>query len=136
MVGQGGTMQWPERPTCHGDGEMPFSGKPYAWEQRGSTRHCAYCGSLHPADLLRALDGGARLSGSDWKYGWPHKFYVMAASGGHLGKWYNDHLRDEGYSEAALTLLMAAISGQSGIEFSCNERGELMYRAPHLGYQR
>lgn len=31
---------------------------------------------MHPADLLAAIQAGARMHGSDWKYGWPHKFYV------------------------------------------------------------
>lgn len=39
-------------------------------------RSCSYCGSVHPADLLELLDKGAQLGGSDWKYGWPHKFYI------------------------------------------------------------
>lgn len=25
---------------------------------------------------MTAIAGGAKLGGSDWKYGWPHKFYV------------------------------------------------------------
>lgn len=39
-------------------------------------RHCSYCGSLHPEDLLNVLEAGARLELADMKYGWPHKFYV------------------------------------------------------------
>lgn len=40
-------------------------------------RKCSYCGSLHPDDLLRVLKTpGTHYSGSDWKYGWPHKFYI------------------------------------------------------------
>lgn len=31
---------------------------------------------MHPEDLVKAIDAGAKLGGSDWKYGWPHKFYV------------------------------------------------------------
>ena len=84
-------MQYPERPTCHdtdwqaqrwnehliwregatarGDpGEDPYGAEPF--------RSCGYCGSIHPEDLTRALEAGATLGGSDWKYGWPHKFYV------------------------------------------------------------
>lgn len=41
-----------------------------------SFRRCSYCGSIHPEDLLRVLADGARMHGSDWKYSWPHKFYV------------------------------------------------------------
>lgn len=39
-------------------------------------RRCSYCGSIHPEDLIRLLGEGAELHGADWKYGWPHKFYV------------------------------------------------------------
>lgn len=39
-------------------------------------RNCSYCGCIHPEDLRDALRAGARMHGSDWKYGWPHKFYV------------------------------------------------------------
>ncbi len=72
----------------------PFTyGKPY-WEtrsQRGRLpegvtcdepdapepfRTCSHCGSMNPEDLVKALEAGASLEGSDWKYGWPHKFYV------------------------------------------------------------
>lgn len=32
---------------------------------------------MHPEDLFNFLtQGNAQLKGSDWKYGWPHKFYV------------------------------------------------------------
>lgn len=37
---------------------------------------CTFCGGLHPDDLLRAIDLGAKVGGSDWKYGYPHKFYI------------------------------------------------------------
>jgi|ERR1700687_324385 len=69
---------------CHGDvsqgGVFKF-GSP-TWETREGEpyidgfRHCSYCGSLHPEDLIAALKAGATMHGSDWKYGWPHKFYV------------------------------------------------------------
>lgn len=77
-------MTWPERPTCHGEMSPTFR-TPIAW--RGpqdledgpyveTFRTCSYCGSIHPEDLLRVVEAGATLGGSDWKYGWPHKFYV------------------------------------------------------------
>jgi hypothetical protein len=47
------------------------------WEARDrGFRTCNYCGSIHPEDLLRVLQAGATLETADWKYGWPHKFYV------------------------------------------------------------
>lgn len=80
-------MKFPEKPTCHGDASQggvfkvpearwrpprEYDGGPY----KETHRTCYFCGSIHPEDLLTALEAGARLGGSDWKYGWPHKFYV------------------------------------------------------------
>lgn len=39
--------------------------------------HCSYCGSISIDQAIKALQTpGTRYSGSDWKYGWPHKFYI------------------------------------------------------------
>ena len=43
---------------------------------RDSLMRCTHCGSVHPRDLLKAIEGGAVLRVADMKYGWPHKFYV------------------------------------------------------------
>lgn len=69
---------WPVRPTVHGSGRGSVSDAPSWREPRvgASHRTCSYCGSVHPGDLLGLLDKGAVLVGCDWKYGWPHKFYV------------------------------------------------------------
>ena len=119
-------------------------------------RTCSYCGSMHPEDLLEALENGAKLSGSDWKYGWPHKFYIdvpnpepkkifelgSLTEGGRVvekytgtlsslrGKWYNDHLLDEGVPYRLFRLL----EEKSKIHFEIREN-QLYYRAPHDGYQ-
>jgi len=86
-------MIWPERPTCHdGDNEArritqaidtsiawrgPIDEPPASGRLTFEPfRSCSYCGSIHPEDLFTALNAGAELNGSDWKYGWPHKFYV------------------------------------------------------------
>lgn len=79
-------MQWPERPTCHDeDWQAQRLRHRSEWRRRPADerqpqgepfRVCSYCGSIHPEDLLAALDAGAELHGSDWKYGWPHKFYI------------------------------------------------------------
>ena len=150
-------------------------------------RVCSYCGSIHPEDLYRYLSappdperkktcllclGSTRgwlqhtcqvtLSGSDWKYGWPHKFYVHGipnpiagqlvvssswskgdergwgepgpAPDSSFAKWYNNHLEDVRDHEA-FNALTEVIRDKSGIEFYRDEKG-LGYRAPHLGYQR
>jgi hypothetical protein len=77
-------ITWPERPTCHGERSRytqhevvwrpPYDGGggPYYYDWRT----CSYCGSIHPEDLLRVLLAGARMHSADWKYGWPHKFYL------------------------------------------------------------
>lgn len=84
-------MIWPERPSCHDDdwqAKLAIAKQHLRWrdaipDSRYPTlpftplRTCGYCGSLHPADLLAAIERGAILSGSNWKYGWPHKFYVQ-----------------------------------------------------------
>lgn len=38
---------------------------------------CTWCGSLSVDGVLKAFQTpGTQYSGSDWKYGWPHKFYI------------------------------------------------------------
>jgi hypothetical protein len=49
-------------------------------------RSCSYCGSIHPEDLIALLKAGATMHGADWKYGWPHKFYVEGIPNPHAGK--------------------------------------------------
>lgn len=44
-------------------------------ERTGRLRACAYCGSMHPADVAAAIKAGAVGSWADRKYGWPHKAY-------------------------------------------------------------
>ncbi len=93
------TLTWPERPLCHGGAESTnlSSAGPIYWRQPdpqgrsfrddnpyGSPygypfQTCAQCGSLSARDLFRYLtDADLRvlLDMADWKYGWPHKFYV------------------------------------------------------------
>jgi hypothetical protein len=86
-------MQWPEKPTCHGERD-PYLGEVVVWRPATPEgrpydkdspnlgpyaepfRTCSFCGSMHPEDLLNWMQRGAQVHGSDWKYGWPHKFYV------------------------------------------------------------
>lgn len=51
----------------------------------GRLRHCDYCGSMHPSDLAAALKAGAKGSWADFKYGWPHKWYVENVPNPHAG---------------------------------------------------
>lgn len=98
---------WPERPTCH-DGDwyaqrfVPQTWRPprdSAWARskypdpyQETFRTCSYCGSIHPEDLVKVLAEGATLGGSDWKYGWPHKFYVEGIPNPKLGQEYPQYM--------------------------------------------
>lgn len=55
-----------------------------------SDNTCEYCGSLHPATVVAALEGGATIHFADMKYGWPHKAYLDNP----WGKFYTRHLID------------------------------------------
>ncbi len=138
-------------------GEMPW-------------RSCSYCGCMHPEDLIAALKNGGELSGSDWKYGWPHKFYIAVPNpepeklfevasanfkpehGNYVedlnakpgtrwiehgtrpmfhGKWYNDHLKDEGVSDELFELL----AEHARIRFRLKDQRRLEYVAPYYGFQ-
>lgn len=129
-------MIFPERPTCHDNDLSPvFKTMAPEWRTRegGPHRRCSYCGSLHPEDLMKVLGEGARLGGADWKYGWPHKFYVYHGTE-HL-KWYNEHITDVGYDDEARGALLGVLEA-SGIKFFIDEGGRLAYSAPFSGYQR
>lgn len=123
-------------------------------------KHCGYCGSMDPVELAELINAGkAKMSGSDWKYGWPHKFYVDVSNPhpdkqvkksscyqngvetnieyGPEGptlhmKFYSEHLGlldDETFTKVA-----PVISEACGIKWERKEDG-LHYTAPCLGYQ-
>lgn len=100
-------------------------------------RHCSYCGSMHPFDLIELLEASKiKLSGSDWKYGWPHKFYIDGLGGLKLwGKWYNKHLYDlDGELFAKLAKLLDT---HTNILFEPKDsNGKFSYLAPYAGYQK
>jgi hypothetical protein len=84
-------------PVAHDSDSMAVRFAPHSWRAKGVKLHpdndlpqvfrtCSYCGSIHPEDLLEALRAGARLSSSDWKYGWPHKFYVDGIPNTNIGQ--------------------------------------------------
>lgn len=57
---------------------------------------CSYCGSMTTAKTIELLKTpGTNYSGADWKYGWPHKFYLGNK------KFYNEHLLDASPEEFA-----------------------------------
>jgi hypothetical protein len=82
----------PDKIQCHGEMADCFNYQ-IAWRDPSMSepysypfRTCSYCGSIHPGDLLKYLGEGAHLEGSDWKYGWPHKFYVRGIPNPLAGK--------------------------------------------------
>lgn len=107
---------------------------------------------------------GVKLGGADWKYGWPHKFYVEGianpiagrlvcsgrtysregnswhephpASAHTHAKFYNVHLKD--LSPEAFALLAPVIQQHAGIMFKLTTKEgqvKLSYAAPYAGYQ-
>lgn len=107
-------------------------------------RTCSYCGSINPSDLLDALKAGARLQATDWKYGWPHKFYVEGIPNPNAGKtvevgsnndgpimglapvhsfakWYSTHFKD--CPKEQLAELAKIVLDQTGIEFIVGDAG-------------
>lgn len=90
-------LRWPKRPTCHDGGHadrFPGSAEwrpedpqgerskdpgPYGSSYGYPFKTCGYCGSMSAEDLYRFMTDGVtpvRLDMADWKYGWPHKFYI------------------------------------------------------------
>lgn len=150
-----------EKILCHNNDLHAQRFAPHTWqpaEDRHPWRSCSYCGSIHPNDLLESLKNPkTELHGSDWKYGWPHKFYVIIQNpnpdiefdlGGSYqhgvclekftgklqtmqAKWYNIHLKDIKSTE-----LFEILFDKSGIAFRLNENGDLTYLSPYEGYQR
>jgi hypothetical protein len=130
-------VSWSTQPSCHDDAFPPNLLR--SWAERDGLRWCSYCGSLHPEDLCNGLEQGRfKLGGADWKYGWPHKFYVSPVGnpGGYVGKFYNEHLTDQGFSGDELRRTLDLLLEHSGIEFQRSQGGELHYIAPYRGYQR
>lgn len=151
-------MKWPEKPTCHKN-EQHMPGMPADhWYAEGRAdrpfRSCSYCGSIHPEDLVRFLTNGATLESADWKYGWPHKFYVHGVPNPQAGqiveigsdhkggvttpimgpapattfvKWYSQHLSDDGFDNEAQVALQEALR-VSGIDFCVSATGAVGYR--------
>jgi len=79
-------------------GQSMFSNGKVPWEEAtppnikkgdkhwtGHLRNCAYCGSMHPSDVVAAIKSGARGEWADMKYGWPHKAYFEGVPNPHAG---------------------------------------------------
>lgn len=167
-------MEWPQKPTCHKSNSPIFQLGETHWREPEPTRApygttfrtCSYCGSIHPEDLLTLLKGGARLGGSDWKYGWPHKFYVYEIPNplaGQTVQMGSESKRVDGQIVSSPILGAAPSTQQSKwynehllddgfdeeaqdalIKVLADQAGiqftldgkKLTYSAPHMGYQR
>jgi len=129
-----GDMESLELIKCHQHAGMAHLVDDWRWRtcEGDSFRSCPYCGSVHPDDLVEALKHGASLTGSDWKYGFPHKFYVRGGPPNMI-KYYTVHLLD--MSNEAFDAFAPILSQQSGITFGRNAQG-IYYQAPYHGYQR
>lgn len=136
--------------------------RPHKWEQEKRSltpyihgyRTCSYCGSIHPEDLLTCLESNpdVKLETADWKYGWPHKWYMhrvpnhqagkVVELGGkwednhytpHLGqapafcqvKFYSVHMLD--LADGVFDKVANVIAERGGIKFlmATNDAGEL-----------
>ena len=80
----GGLYDWspprsPEADRAYPGNRGMYSARPF-WS-------CGYCGSMHPTELVEVLAAGASGSWADFKYGWPHKWYVENAPNPYAGRW-------------------------------------------------
>lgn len=89
-------MLWPTVPTCHAAGRSDvFHYVEDGWRAPEPARQpsgvpfrtCNYCGSISAEDLV-AYSKIVTLTfeQADWKYGWPHKFYVTGIPNPQAGK--------------------------------------------------
>lgn len=73
-----GTFPWRKsKPPTVADGSVLKVAHPFV--------SCSYCGSMHPRELVEALNQGATVTIADMKYGWPHKVYVDNAPNRYVG---------------------------------------------------
>ena len=167
-------MQFGEKPICHAreshydtlgedlwrPGHRDSDGRLFSF-----WRTCSYCDSMHPEDMIKlfAENKVASLSGSDWKYRYPHKFYIevdnpeadrevitgVQTHGGKVlktfyvsiptlsGKFYNDHLADE-MDEEARDAVCKLIEERFQILFKVTSKMgaiDIKYAAPSVGFQ-
>ncbi len=89
--------------------------------------HCKFCGSIDIDTAIRLLEtAGVRYSGADWKYGFPHKFYLGTV------KFYTNHAA---HATADQLSRWNDLADQTvGVRLEIGEGG-LMYRALSDGYQ-
>lgn len=140
-------QEWPTQIRCHQDDWQARHYQPdglYEWGKSQLSAEdedwCRFCGSISPRNLMTYLAAGADLHGADWKYGWPHKFYI-SGKGVPRGqvKWNNKHLLDlDDDTFAEFSEILMRYSGIYFARMKDNRAGtvELGWRAPYHGYQR
>lgn len=127
----------------------------WSWRPDGT---CSYCGSITPELAVRALiTRGTRYSGADWKYGWPHKFYldipleggpcqteigisykggvetpIIGTKGYDHRKFYNSHLLDA--NPEVVEDFSELASRLLGVRFMIDDKG-LSYSSVGRGWQ-
>jgi hypothetical protein len=133
---------------------------------RDGFKACNYCGSMEPLELVELIkQNKAMMSGSDWKYGWPHKFYedvvnpepdkrVVKCRRSWWDEEKQERVEDVEYGPQGPTLWMKfysnhlellseedfakvapVISDACGITWERRE-GKLWYKAPYNGFQK
>lgn len=80
-----GSRMWPAGHVPWDDAVAPDIESGDEKRMSGRLRSCAYCGSMHPADVVAAIKAGAIGSWADMKYGWPHKAYFNGVPNPHAG---------------------------------------------------
>lgn len=83
-----GAAKYPDGLVPWDPARAPDLNAPYPESQyttTGRLRSCGYCGSMHPTDLVAAIQAGAHVHWADQKYGWPHKVYVDDIPNPHAG---------------------------------------------------
>jgi hypothetical protein len=160
---------------CHSDISPVFKTVPIEFKVRGTRwpdcpepgqEHfepdifptCSYCGSLDVETVLQAFKTpGMKWGGTDWKYGWPHKFYIeipcepyrriVGSSSGpgekreftwgesktRWHKFYSEHLIDA--TPEQLDRWNKDVQPLTGIRFVIGSEGDLRYSAIRQGHQ-
>jgi hypothetical protein len=141
-------MKWAEVPTCHAGERVLLPKFQHNWrppepETRPYSRPfrtCAFCGCIHPGDLLQILEEQADRVTFDRNSGLIRKFYInnirsplegqqaefgreadgtpiMGTIKDTWAKFYVQHLLDEGIDDEAFEALSRHVSLHTGIQF-------------------
>jgi hypothetical protein len=80
---------------------------------------------------VAAVSHWVGMSFADWKYGYPHKIYPQVPGRPGMIKFYVSHLAD--LNDTALAAVSEVIHRHTGIAFSRDDRGRLMYHSHAAG---